>query len=67
MKRLLTTAPGNATPTLAVFYNIDTHESELNLITHIAPTPEVQNVRNDYRRTSENVSVLDAPPSFGSL
>lgn len=52
VKRLLTTAPGSATPTLAVVYNLDSGQSEAVLITHIAPTPEIENVRNDYRRTS---------------
>jgi len=42
MKRLLTTSPGSATPTLAVLYNPETTQSELALITHIVPTMKVE-------------------------
>jgi len=62
MKRLLTTAPGSATPTLAVLYNPETTISELALITHIVPTMEVeQNVYNSDRRSGETFGAYVPP------
>lgn len=67
MKRLLTTAPGSASPTLTVTYDIDSHESELVLITHTVPTIGVPDVCNDSGRASQAPAQFDGPPSFGSL
>ena len=65
VKRLLTTTPGSATPTLAAVYNPETAQSETVLITHIVPTSEVPSV-SDYLGWSRENGPLENERSSNS-